>query len=184
MKHSRSLALVWQIADIEARNLKAPAIECMHLLIGLCKVVDLDLVGLVSKEVDPDKILEELLREIRRLRTVFRAAGLDARMLRRHLRRVYPEQRLGLDRSKRLHRSSEAKRIFANAEQFGQLGSGKAYPVHLLYATLLADDENRDVVLNKLKINKERLLTLVKKQVFKPQIGSASSSKRRRARWN
>ena len=80
MKHSASLILVWRVAEFEARHAKASTIEPTHLLLGLCKVVDLDLPEFVAKDApDRDEVLEELLREVRRLRTVFRAAGLDAK---------------------------------------------------------------------------------------------------------
>jgi hypothetical protein len=139
MKHSPSLILVWRVAEFEARHAKASTIEPTHLLLGLCKVVDLDLPEFVAKDApDRDEVLEELLREVRKLRTVFRAAGLDAKTFRRKLRRASPERRFALDDSERLRRSSAAKQIFADAEHFAQLGSSAVYPVHLLYATLLA----------------------------------------------
>ena len=50
-EYSNSLILVWRIAEIEARHLKSSAIEPAHVLLGLCKVVDLDLSELVSKDI-------------------------------------------------------------------------------------------------------------------------------------
>ena len=41
--HSNSLILVWRVAEFEARHSKASTIEPTHLMLGLCKVVDLDL---------------------------------------------------------------------------------------------------------------------------------------------
>jgi len=90
MKHSPSLILVWRVAEFEARHAKASTIEPNHLLLGLCKVVDLDLPSLLPRYPRPDEVLEELLREVRRLRTVYRAAGLDAKTFRRKLRRLRP----------------------------------------------------------------------------------------------
>src|ERR1700747_2049483 len=108
--HSQSLISIWRIAEIEARHLNAPEIEPTHLLLGLCKVVDVDLPSIVSKDApDRDEILEELLREVRRLRTVFRVAGVNAKALRRRLRRASPERCFPLDESERLHRSRGAK---------------------------------------------------------------------------
>ena len=185
VQYSISLILVWQVADAEARHLKASNIEPMHLLLGLCKVVDLDLPELVSKvSPDRDAVLEELLREVRRLRTVFRAADLDAKAFRRKLRRFSPERRFALDDSERLRRSSAAKQIFAEAEHFAQLGSSAVYPVHLLYAGLLADDEHRDATLAELNVEKKRLLTVSKREVLGKQTGSASPSAKARTRWN
>jgi len=185
MKHSNSLILVWRVAEFEARHSKASTIEPTHLLLGLCKVVDLDLTEFVSKDSpDRDEVLEELLREVRKLRTVFRAAGLDAKTFRRRLRRASPERRFALAETESLHRNPAAKRVFADAEHFAQLGSSVVYPVHLLYATLLAVDEHCDATLTELKIDKKRLLNTAKREVLTPQIGSASASKKARTRWN
>src|SRR5881396_287718 len=79
-RHSNSLILIWRLAEFEARHLDTSTIEPTHLLLGLCKVVDLDLPELVAKDSpNRDEVLEELLRDVRKLRTVFRAAGLDAK---------------------------------------------------------------------------------------------------------
>jgi hypothetical protein len=183
--HSNSLLLIWRVAEFEARHLKSSTIEPIHLLLGLCKVVDLDLPELVAKDSPQrDDVLEELLREVRKLRTVFRAAGLDAKAFRRRLRRASPERRFSLDESERIRRSPAAKHVFANAEHFAQLGSSAVYPVHLLYATLLAEDKHRDATLAELNVEKKRLLTVSKREVLTPQPGSASGSKREGTRWN
>jgi len=185
MKHSASLIFVWRVAEFEARNSKSSTIEPHHLLLGLCKVVDLDLPEVLSKDLpDRNEVLEELLREVRRLRTIFLAAGLDAKKFRRRLRRTSPERRFELPKTESLHRSSAAKRVFAEAEHFAQLGSSTVYPVHLLYAALFADDENRDAILAELNIEKKRLLTISKREVLKPPLGLMTSSKKSRTRWN
>lgn len=184
-RHSNSLILIWRIAELEARHQNASTIEPTHLLLGLCKVVDLDLPELVSKDSpDRDEVLEELLREVRKLRTVFRAAGLEAKTFRRKLRRASPDRRFALEDSERLRRSSAAKRVFADAEHFAQLGSGTVYPIHLLYASLLAVDSHRDTTLATLKIDKKRLLTAAEQNVIMPQSGASSPSNRERTRWN
>jgi len=183
-RHSTSLLLVWRVAEFEARHLNASSIEPRHLLLGLCKIVDVDLPDIVSKDAtDRDEVLEELLREVRKLRTIFRVAGVNAKTLRRRLRSASPERRFSLDESKRLHRSSTAKQIFADAEHFAQVSNGAVYPVHLLYATLLAEDENRDVTLTELKIDKRRLLNVAKRDVLTFQ-GLTPTSQRERTRWN
>ena len=183
--YSTSLMLIWRVAEFEARHAKASTIEPSHLLLGLCKVVDLDLPEFISKEApDRDEILEEMLREVRKLKTIFRAAGLDAKTFRRKLRRTLPEPRFSLEDSKRLRRGSAAKQIFADAEHYSQLGSGVVYPVHLLYATLLTEDNHRDVTLVELKIEKKNLLTVSKREVLGKQIIPGSQSSKSRTRWN
>jgi ATP-dependent Clp protease ATP-binding subunit ClpC len=183
--HSSSLALVWLVAQFEARHLKASALTPTHLLLGLCKIVDLDLPELVSKNAsDRDAVLEESLREVRKLRTLFRTAGVDAKKLRRGLRQLAPECRSELDGSTRLRRNPAAKRIFAGAEHMALISGGVVYPVHLLYATLLTEDEHRDTTLARLGIDKKRLLTVAKQQVLLPALEPFSGSKKARSRWN
>lgn len=184
-RHSNSLILVWQVAEFEARHANASTIAPTHLLLGLCKVVDVDLPKIVSKDTsDRDEVLEELLREVRKLRTIFRVAGVDAKTLRRRLRRASPERRFPLDESEQLRRSSAAKQIFADAEHFAQVSNGAVYPVHLLYATLLAEDDHRDATLAELKIDRKRLLSVAKRDVLTFQVGSASEMRRAKTRWN
>jgi hypothetical protein len=177
--------LVWRVAEVEARHLKASTINPIHLLLGLCKVVDLDLPELISKKLpNRDEVLEEVLREVRKLRTIFRVADVDAKALRRRLRRVSPQGRLSLPESDRLRRSSAAKQLFSDAEHFAQVSNGAVYPVHLLYAILLMEDELRDAALLELNIDKKRLLTVAKRDVLTFQLGSASEVHRGRSRWN
>ena len=182
--YSTSLMLVWRVAEFEARHAKASTIEPPHLLLGLCKVVDLDLPEFISKDApDRNEILEEMLREVRKLKTVFRDAGLNAKTFRRKLRRTLPEPRFSLDDSKRLRRSSAAKQIFVDAEHYAQLGSGVVYPSHLLYAALLSQDEHRDTTLAELNIEKRRLILVSKREILGKQIDPTPSSKAR-TRWN
>src|SRR5260221_6710788 len=76
-RHSDSLILVWQLAELEARHLNSPTIEPTHLLLGILRSVDVDLLALFANHSpNRDEILEEALREVRRLRTVFETAGL------------------------------------------------------------------------------------------------------------
>jgi hypothetical protein len=184
-RHSASLILVWRVAEFEARQLNASTIEPIHLLLGLCKVVDLDLPELVSKDaLDRDEILEELLREVRRLRTIFRVAGVNAKALRRRLRRASPEARFSLSESEWLRRSTAAKEIFADAEHFAQASNQAVYPAHLLYAALLAEDKDRDATLADLDISKKRLLSVTKRDALTFQLGTVSETRGARARWN
>lgn len=184
-RHSASLLLVWRIAELEARHLNASAIAPVHLLLGLCKPVDIDLPEVISRN-DPerDEILEESLREVRKLRNVFRIAGVDAKILRRQLRRAF----VGLDSAaelgkKHLRRTDDAKDIFADAEHFAKATNTAVHPAHLLYSVLLSQDKDRDDVFSKLRIDKERWVTVAKRQVLTFQF-DAAGSKAARAKWN
>jgi ATP-dependent Clp protease ATP-binding subunit ClpA len=167
VRHSSSLFLIWQVAEFEARQLKASTIEPTHLLLGLSKTVDLDLTVLVPKDiVNRDEVLEECLREVRRLRNVFRNANLNAASFRRRMRSVLGEQRFSLEQSGRLHRSPAARKLFTDAEHLAQLADHVIYPVHLLYTVLTVKDSKRDEVLKELRIDKKRLRDAIKQELL------------------
>ena len=184
-RHSDSLLLIWRVAEFEARQLNASSIEPVHLLLGLCKTVDLDLPALNSKDApDRDEVLEELLREVRRLRTVFRTAQVNARTLRRKLRSSSPEPRFTLDGPERLHRSDASKRVFADAEHFAQIAGSVVYPAHLLYAVLLGEDTRRDDAFRELSIDKPRFQEVAKREVVFSRDLAPTPTSKKKARWN
>jgi ATP-dependent Clp protease ATP-binding subunit ClpA len=187
-RHSTSLILAWRIAELEARHLKAAFLEPSHLLLGLCKMVDLDLTTLVPKETpNRDAVLEELLREVRRLREVFGKADFDARRFRRRFRQVLTVLTTGssvMEARGRLHRTDDAKDTFAEAERMACLGDGTVFPVHLLHALLAAQDAARDEVLTELGIDKGRLREAAKRGVIVPRDRPAASTSKDKTRWN
>ena len=167
VRHSSSLFLIWQVAEFEARQLKASTIEPIHLLLGLSKTVDLDLIALVPKDVaNRDEVLEECLREVRRLRNIFRNANLNAATFRRRMRRASGEQRFSLEQTEHLHRSPAARKIYTDAEHLTQLADGVVYPVHLLYTVLTTKDSQRDEVLKELGIDKKHLREAVRQELL------------------
>lgn len=165
--HSASLMLAWQVAELEAKRLRAEFIEPIHLLIGLCKIVDLDLPALVTKDTpDRDAVLEELLREVRRLRTVFHTASVDARILRRSLRRANEGNQDRVIPEGRLHRTQASKDVFADAEHYAELTESPVYPIHLLYAVLLSADSDRDAVMQDVGVDPKRLQDAAKREIL------------------
>ena len=170
VRHSESLILIWQLAAFEAQQLNAPLIEPTHLLLGLCKSVDLDLPALVSDQSpERDEVLEELLREVRRLRTIFRIVGLDARKFRRAVRQNCAGQRLPEEKGaepRRMHRSAAAKRIFAAAEHFAELDKAIVFPVHLFYAVISINDSGRDALLEQQGVEAARLKGEAKREIL------------------
>ena len=168
IQHTDSLFLVWRIAQIEAQKLKASNLEPTHLALALAKIVDVDFTELVPKGAkNRDAMLEELLREARRLRTIFQVAGLNSQEFRRLLRRSAPAPRFPQEETETLHRSAAAKKVFSEAEQFVQLsGEQQVYPVHLLLAVLIASDDERDGVLLSLGVKKKRLIEIAKREIF------------------
>jgi len=179
IRHSHSLILIWRLAEAEARQIKAATIEPNHLFLGLCKAVDLDLPALVRKDSpDRDEVLEELLREVRRLRTIFRSAGLDARVFRRALRQKCAGDRVAPSESSPLHRSKSAKQAFAEAEHLAEVGNSVVYPVHLLSALLSMEDELRDDLLDQSGVKPARLRKATKNELMPPRAGDKPSAGR------
>ena len=165
--NSESLILIWRIAELHARKLLAEKIEPHHLLLALTKCVDLDLITLVPKDTpNHDELLEQLLREVRRIRTVFRVADFDARTFRRRLRKVAPEARFAVDDHETLHRSKATKKLFMEAQQFAELSGQVVYPVHLLLALLFAQDQFSDEVMRELGVDRKRLQEIAKREIF------------------
>lgn len=183
--HSQSLLLVWRVAELEAQRLKAPFLEPSHLFLGLCKIVDLDLPALVTKETpDRDAVLEELLRETRRLREVFRKGALDAQTFRRRFRQVLSTGSSVMETRGRLHRTDDAKDVFAEAERTACLADGTVFPLHLLLALLKNKDAARDEVLTELKIDKRRFLEAAQKGAIPKRDPAAAASSKDKTRWN
>jgi ATP-dependent Clp protease ATP-binding subunit ClpA len=185
MPYSTTLLLVWRVAELEARHLKAPFLEPSHLLLGLCKIVDLDLPTLISKETpDRDAVLEELLRETRRLREVFRKATFDAQRFRRRFRQVLTTGSSVMEARGRLHRTDDARDAFTEAERTACLADGTVFPMHLLHALLAAEDPARDQVLNELGTDKRRLREAAKRGIIVPRDRAAASTSKDKTRWN
>ncbi len=183
--HSTSLLLIWRVAELEARNLKAPFLEPSHLLLGLCKIVDLDLPELISKETpDRDAVLEELLRETRRLREVFRKAAFDPQKFRRSFRKILTTGSSVMETRGRLHRTDDAKDTFAAAERTACLGDGTVLPVHLLHALLAVTDSPRDKLLSELGTDKRCLEEAAKHAAMKCGQIAADPSSKDKTRWN
>ncbi len=167
VRHSSSLFLIWQVAEFEARQLKSSTIEPIHLLLGLSKTVDLDLPALMPKGLPGrDEVLEECLREVRRLRNAFCYANLAAATLHHHIRRISAHEMFAMNQTESLHRSPTARKIFFDAEHYALLGDGVVYPVHLLFALLTIRDCQRDQLLTELAVNKKRLQEAIRRELL------------------
>lgn len=185
-QHSNSLLLAWQVADLEAKRLHAAFLEPAHLLLGLCKCVDIDIPASVPPGiVDRDMLLEELLREFRRLREVFRRAGFDAMQFRRHYRTLLPQGSAGLNPAfVRLHRNDAARDLFSEAEGIATLSGGLVFPIHLLYALLGEEDSHREKAMDSVGANESRLRHSIKQELFPPTDARGSIEDRPNTQWN
>jgi ATP-dependent Clp protease ATP-binding subunit ClpC len=184
--YSNSLMLVWQVADLEAKHLQAAFLEPAHLLLGLCKCVDIDIPASIPAGVPQRDLLEEeLLREFRRLRASFGCARFDAMRFRRHYRTLLPEGSAGLNPAvARLHRNDAAKDLFSEAEEIAAISGGVVYPVHLLYALLAEGDSQREKAMATVGSNEARLRQTLRQHLVPEQGVAGSTPNRPNPQWN
>ena len=138
--HSKSLLLVWEVAEIEARRLGATELRPEHLLIGLTKSVDVNWLEAI-KEGTPDRplVMEEMLREMRRLRERMLELGINPIKTRRALRRKAAKVKRWTEEGK-LHRTETARKTFKTAEKLATLEGHAVYPLDLLDGLLSLGD--------------------------------------------
>jgi len=185
-RYSNGLMLVWQVANLEAKHLQAAFIEPAHLLLGLCKCVDIDLPVLIPSSVaNREILLEELLREFRQLRDVFKSSSFDPMKFRRHYRTVLPKGSNGINSTAgQLHRNDAAKDAFAEAEKVAAVSGGVVYPMHLLYVLLLEPDTQREKAMSAVGLNEARLLHVTKQHLFKQKDMASPVSDWPNIQWN
>ena len=184
-RHSSSLVFVWQIADLEAKRLQAAFLEPAHLLLGMCKCVDIDvLASIPSSAPQREALLEELLREFQRLREVFWSAGFNAMRFRRHYRNVLPVGSAGLNVvSGNLHRTDSAKDVFHVAEKFAEISVTPVYPIHLLLSLVVKRDDARDEAMRVTGSDPSRLCQALKEQIV-PRPAASFTKESRVEQWN
>jgi ATP-dependent Clp protease ATP-binding subunit ClpC len=120
--YSSGVILAMQIAAAEAQSGNAAEIEPEHLLIGMCKICDLDVEQARHEIPSADTVLLgqvlELGREVRWLRDVFEQSGVNATLFRRRLRTAIarnnatPGAPHGDSRYRELHRSPALRQAF------------------------------------------------------------------------
>jgi hypothetical protein len=175
VRHSNSLIFIWRVAELEARLLNSFTIEPPHLLLGLCKAVDMDLPGLFEKRSpDREEVLGELVREVGRLRSIFETTHFDARRFRRALRRAIVQNGPAAPESQQLRRSKNSKQLFALAEHFAEVSNCSVFPVQLLYAILSTKEASLDNLMLQLGVDPQCLRKVAKREVWLGWIGDRS----------
>lgn len=166
---SHSLLLIWKIAELEARNLRAEHLEPSHFLLSLAKVVDVDLVSLLdSKSADRDAVLEEFLRETRKLRETFQMAGLDPKAFRRCYRKLYLESNIAAISPEVLHRSTRSRQAFRSAVKLASGMGRPVSPLYLLIAVLELEDKERDALLGRMESGTKMLIAAARRHCVAP----------------
>lgn len=139
--YSQSLILAWNLAALEAQAGNSPEIEPAHLLLGVCKLCDLDLPGLFAQnpglDINAQKAIEA---EVMSLRQAFLLASFDHTGFRRRLRGLValPGER-PVYADGQLHRSADARLVFQRAESLSlenSTGEDVLTSVNLLQALL------------------------------------------------
>ena len=142
-KYSDGTNLVWKIAAIEAQNLNHQEIDPLDLMLGLLKIVDVDLEKIIQSP-KPIELLE-IKDEVTEIEQIFVNSGLVPAKIRRRLRREsFNQAHNVVYKNGIIHRSKLSKRIFSNAE--GHLSSEETIirPFHLLIALLEKHDADLD----------------------------------------
>jgi len=139
-QYAPSLAIAWTIAATEAQAGNAPAIEPAHLLLGICKLCDLDLDELLAAlpQLDP-RARVTIGSDVDRLQRIFGHMGLDHTRFRRRLRELVAREVPARYVGNVVHRDDAARACFRRAEELSAGAVGKSQlvlPEHLLQALL------------------------------------------------
>jgi len=154
--YAPSTVLAWNIAAIEAKSGHAVEIAPAHLLLGICKLCDLDIDRFCPKPIRENPAQrQEFQKDIQILRQWFDNWGLDPTVFRRRLRtrtlradRVIAHQGI-------MHRDHAARQVFNRAEEICHsqaLREPTVRPCHLLQALFELPDAPWEGLLNEMGI--------------------------------
>jgi ATP-dependent Clp protease ATP-binding subunit ClpC len=117
IRHSDALLIAWRLAELEATNLKQDELEPVHFLLGLLKLVELDVQAILGDHstLSSERIREEVM-SVSSMSECFRAAGIETTSARRKLRRTLPRGGADLEKGQHVRRGALARQIFADAE--------------------------------------------------------------------
>lgn len=139
VSYSPSTILAWNIAAIEAKSGNAIELEPAHLLLGICKLCDLDGESLPIEinQGETDLVLE-IQADIATLKQLFELGKLNPTHFRRRLRVLVTKPNTGRTTDTALHRSTESRCVFLRAEEIAieMAGDDLLRPLHLLQALL------------------------------------------------
>ncbi len=136
--YAESLVLAWRYAAGEAYYGKAAEIEPAHLLLGLCKICDVNLGELFAVQPDLGPAERKQIElDVATLRRIFGSADIPITQFRRRLRTTLTNQGQANPLDNQMHRSPAARRIFDRAGAIAGVDpatAGVLRPQHLLQA--------------------------------------------------
>lgn len=139
VSYSPSTILAWNIAAIEAKTGNASELEPAHLLLGVCKLCDLDGESLPIEINEAEtELVQEIQADIADLKQLFERGKLNPTNFRRRLRVLVTKADSGRALDDVMHRSPESRCVFLRAEEIAAQmpGNNVLRPLHLLQALL------------------------------------------------
>ena len=136
--YAPSTVLAWNIAAIEAKSGHATTIEPAHLLLGICKLCDLDIDRFCPKPIrDSRSQRQEFQKDVQILQQWFENWGLEPTTFRRRLRTRTTRSERAAVHEGIMHRDAQARGLFTRAEEISALQAideNIVRPYHLLQA--------------------------------------------------
>jgi len=130
--YSPSLIFTWEIAAVEAKATNATEIEPSHLLIGLCKLCDLDLESFfTTPPLEKLGQRPEFEADILELKQKFQQVDIEPTSFRRRLRSIIANLEAEVDNAQGMSRSQESRQVFRRAEEIAWKQGNVPRPHHL-----------------------------------------------------
>jgi hypothetical protein len=162
IRHSDALLIAWRLAELEAANLRQGELEPVHFLLGLLKLVELDVHAILGDHSTLSKVRIRREKEtVSRLGECFQAAGIDTTSTRRKLRRALPRGDAVLEKGEHVRRSALARQMFADAEGMVVTDDSVLEPLHLLAGLLKTDCEWVNQTLDQVGLSSSDLLAII-----------------------
>jgi ATP-dependent Clp protease ATP-binding subunit ClpC len=140
MPYSNSALIAWNIAGVEAQAGHAAEIEPAHVMLGLCKLCDINVDELGDRVFQGDHSLRaQFENDLQILRRLFKRGQIPPTQFRRRLRALVKQDGPPPPSQSTMHRSSDCRLLFEHAEHLVEQHDGKSQPVrahHLLVAIL------------------------------------------------
>jgi ATP-dependent Clp protease ATP-binding subunit ClpC len=154
--YAPSTVLAWNIAAIEAKSGHATEIEPAHLLLGICKLCDLDIDRFCPKQIrDSRSQRQEFQKDVQILQQWFENWGLDPTVFRRRLRTRMVRTDRNVIHEGIMHRDALSRDVFERAEEISALHAideAIVRPCHVLQSLFEQPDTPWDSLLSEMGV--------------------------------